>query len=99
MKPARRLQQSNCSAIRNQNGCSILFGYVLPSFTKSLTHLGRNRITAVDWRKGRGPRKVSIRYGQSFIEEEGRESVKILIERPKGYMLQNKMEKSTGGEV
>ena len=82
MKPARRLRQSNCNAIRNQNGCSVLSGYVLPSFTKKkkkLTHLGRKRITSVGERKGKGHRKVLVRCGQSFIEEEGKESLKILI--------------------
>lgn len=77
MKPARKLGQSNCSAIRNQNGCSVLLGYVLPRATKSLTHLSRNMITAVEYRRGRGPKRKSVRFELTFIEE-GRESKKIL---------------------
>lgn len=46
---------------------------------KKLTHLGRKRITSVGERKGKGHRKVLVRCGQSFIEEEGKESLKILI--------------------
>lgn len=46
---------------------------------KKLMHLGRKRITSVGERKGKGHRKVLVRCGQSFIEEEGKESLKILI--------------------
>lgn len=93
MKPARRLWQSRCSAIRNQNGCSILFEYVLLSATKSLTHLGRNMVTAVNKGKGRGPQKESVRFRITFIREERRESMKILIRGPKRMHAAKWMEK------
>lgn len=46
-------------------------------------------VTAVNKGKGRGPQKESVRFRITFIREERRESMKILIRGPKSGMLQN----------